>query len=82
MALESCNALEASANRAHSVAEYRETPGGNAMETARIEELLERLIDKISDLLQEVQDIRAEITSTNAEVIQSLLKIQQSVRNE
>jgi hypothetical protein len=49
------------------------------METARIEELLERLIDHVSELLQEVQDIKAEITATNAEVIQSLFKIERSV---
>jgi hypothetical protein len=80
-----CNALEASENRVHSVTEHRETPGGNAMETARIEELLIRLveqntelIDKISELLQEVQDIKEEMTATNAEVIQSLFKIEQS----
>jgi hypothetical protein len=56
------------------------------METARIEELLERLIDqnaelidKVSDLLQEVQDIKTESAATNAELTNSLFKIEQSV---
>jgi|SRR6516162_7229653 hypothetical protein len=60
--------------------------GGTAMETARIEELLERLIDQnaelidhISELLKAVQDVKAELTATNAEVIQSLFKIEQSL---
>jgi hypothetical protein len=55
------------------------------METARIEELLERLIDqnaelsdKISDLLEAVQDVKTEITATNAEVIQSLFNLTMS----
>jgi hypothetical protein len=74
------------------VAENLDTPerdteqGGNALETTRIEELLERLVDqnaemfdKISDLLQELQDIKTEIIATNAEVLQSLFKIKQSV---
>jgi hypothetical protein len=60
--------------------------GGTAMETARIEELLERLIDQnaelldhISELLEAVQDVKTELTATNAEIIQSLFKIEQSM---
>jgi len=60
--------------------------GGTTMETARIEELLERLLDQnaelldhISALLEAVQDVKTEITTTNAEVIQSLFKIEQSM---
>ena len=54
------------------------------MDTAKIEELLERLIDqqtemieRIDELVQEVRDIKSELTATNAEIINSLSKLEQ-----
>ena len=54
------------------------------MDTTKIEELLERLIDqntemfeKLDELIQEVRDIRAELSATNAEIITSLFKLEQ-----
>ena len=54
------------------------------MDTAKIEELLEWLIDqqtemveKIHDRVQEVRDRKSELTAINAEIIHSLSKLAQ-----
>jgi len=54
------------------------------MDTAKVEELLERLIDQqtemtenIDERVQEVRDITSELTATNAEIITSFSQLEQ-----